>query len=197
MCGKTKNILTGLHNTSTDLWTLPIMDNKPHPQQAPKLLTNATPCRAYAAFTHSVRTRMNVVCFLHQSLGNPRISTLLKAARKSFLQGCPNIIKKLILKYLNPSPANAKGHMKQPRHGIRSTTPRVALDNIIPLTVVQEAPIHGVQHPLSKGTDQDDVGWGFPPIYEPNEQHIIEDDEPDSHFCIWCICRQEQWSGVS
>jgi hypothetical protein len=30
----------------------------------------------------------------------------------------------LVLKYLNPSPAMAKGHMKCPRHGIRSTTPK-------------------------------------------------------------------------
>jgi hypothetical protein len=31
---------------------------------------------------------------------------------------------KLILKYLNPSAATAKGHMKRPRHGIRSTRAR-------------------------------------------------------------------------
>ncbi len=28
------------------------------------------------------------------------------------------------MKYLNASPATAKGHMKQLRHGIRSTTPK-------------------------------------------------------------------------
>jgi hypothetical protein len=32
---------------------------------------------------------------------------------------------KLILKNLNPSPATAKGHMKRPRHGIKSTTPKI------------------------------------------------------------------------
>jgi hypothetical protein len=57
-------------------------------------------------------------------LCNPKISTLLKATRKGFLKGCPNITEKLILKYLNPSPATAKGHMKRPRQGIRSTTPK-------------------------------------------------------------------------
>ncbi len=74
-----------------------------------------------ATFTHSVRTRANGVKFAHQSLCNPKISTLLKAVRKGFLDGCPNLSEKLILKYLNPSPATAKGHMKRPRHGIRST----------------------------------------------------------------------------
>jgi hypothetical protein len=45
----------------------------------------------------------------------------LKAVCKGFLIGCPNLSEKLILKYLSPSPATAKGHMKQHRHGIKST----------------------------------------------------------------------------
>ena len=77
-----------------------------------------------AQFSHSISTRANKVKFAHQSLCNPKISTLLKATRKGFLKGCPNISEKLILKYLNPSPATAKGHMKQPRQGIQSTTPK-------------------------------------------------------------------------
>jgi hypothetical protein len=79
---------------------------------------------AIALFMHSVQTRMNAIWFAHQSLGNPQISTLLKAVRCGFLNRCPNISKKLILKYLNPSPATAKGHMKMPQHGIHSTTPK-------------------------------------------------------------------------
>ena len=35
---------------------------------------------------------------------------------------------KLILKYLNPSAATAKGHMKRPRHGIRSTRTRTPVE---------------------------------------------------------------------
>ena len=113
---KGKIILVGQRNASTDLWTLPI---------APKLHTGRTPITvpsdahdamptAIAAFTHSVRTRVNAVRFAHQSLGNPKISTLFKAVRRGFLKGCPNMMEKLILKYLNPSPATAKGHMKRP-----------------------------------------------------------------------------------
>jgi hypothetical protein len=82
-----------------------------------------TPHQAIAGFTHSIKTRVNTVKFAHQSLCNPKISTMLKAVRKGFLDGCPNINVTLILKYLNPSPATAKGHMKRPRHGIKSTTP--------------------------------------------------------------------------
>jgi hypothetical protein len=77
-----------------------------------------------ANFSHSVKTHANGVKFAHQPLCNPKISTLLKAVRKGFLKGCPKLSKKLILKYLNPSPATAKGYMKQPCHGIKSTCPK-------------------------------------------------------------------------
>jgi hypothetical protein len=47
----------------------------------------------------------------------------------------------LILKYLNPSPAMAKGHMKCPQHGIHSTRPkRPTNDNVPLLLVAQVAP---------------------------------------------------------
>jgi hypothetical protein len=72
-------------------------------------------------FTHSVTTRANAVNFAHQLLCNPKFSTLLKATQHGYLEGCPGINKILILKYLNPSLATAKGHMKRPRHGIKST----------------------------------------------------------------------------
>ena len=45
----------------------------------------------------------------------------MKALKKDFLKGCPNLSKELVTKYLNPSPATAKGHMKRPKKGIHST----------------------------------------------------------------------------
>ncbi len=76
-----------------------------------------------AAFTHSIRTRANAVKYAHQSLGNPKISSILKALKQGFLEGCPNMTIPLVKKYLNASPATSKGHMKRPKKGIRSTTP--------------------------------------------------------------------------
>jgi hypothetical protein len=75
-------------------------------------------------FAQSVRTKANTVKFSHQSLGNSKISTLLKAMQKGFLKGCLNILESLILRYLDLSTVTAKGHMKRPCHGIRSTWPK-------------------------------------------------------------------------
>jgi hypothetical protein len=68
---------------------------------------------------------------------NPKISSLLKALRKGFLKGCPNLSDKLVTKYLNPSPTMAKGHMKCPKKGIRSTSKKSKTkgDNVQPVSV--------------------------------------------------------------
>jgi hypothetical protein len=124
-------ILTGYKDPSTDFWTLPIKTSKMwadghrtetvlsnftmEPSHQPRTTTRGDKVHQgvnLAAFSHSIRTRGNGVKFAHQLLCNPKISTLLKAV----LRGCPNMTEKLILKYLNPSPATAKGHMKRQRY---------------------------------------------------------------------------------
>ncbi len=140
-------ILTGHKDPSTDLWVLPITPEaineaklrtsqgqdillvqsqaSPYTARAPQCPKITTPPREYkeaAMFTHSVRTRANAVKFAHQSMCNPKISSLMKALQKGFLKGCPNLSEELVTKYLNPNPAMAKGHMKRPKKGIRSTT---------------------------------------------------------------------------
>jgi hypothetical protein len=144
-----KIILRGTKDPSTDLWVLPFtpkainenqmklwtsqgIDEKicintqsragPSIARAPQSPTTVTSNAAIAMFTHSVRTRANTVKFGHQAMCDPKISSLLKALRKGFLKGCPNLSEELVTKYLNPNPATAKGHMKRPRTGIRSTS---------------------------------------------------------------------------
>jgi hypothetical protein len=122
-------ILCGFKDPSTNLWTLPI-PTKVCTAPGPTVLPRPGPCKSraphlpmdtsdthpgvtLATFTHSVQTQANAVKFAHQSLCNPKISTLFKAIRQGFLKRCPNLSETLILKYLNPSSATAKGHMKR------------------------------------------------------------------------------------
>jgi len=118
-----KVILQGRKDPATDLWTIPLSPEA-QPLAHTSKAAQTDPIKYVAVFAHSIKTRANKVKFAHQSLCNPTISKLLKATRKGFLKGCPNISETLILKYLNPSPATAKGHMKRPHQGIRSTTPK-------------------------------------------------------------------------
>ena len=116
-----KTVLKGCKDPTTNLWTIPI-NSKHATHKIDPALPDTVQHTTHSA--HSISTRANKVKFAHQSLCNPKISTLLKAMRKGFLKGCPNISEKLILKYLNPSPATAKGQMKLSRQGIHSTTPK-------------------------------------------------------------------------
>ncbi len=69
-------------------------------------------------FSHTIQTKANSIKFAHQSMCSLRIITLLKAIRCGFLKECPNLSAKRVTRYLNPSPATAKGHMKWPHQGI-------------------------------------------------------------------------------
>jgi hypothetical protein len=53
------------------------------------------------------------------------------------LKGCPNLSEELVTKYLNPRLATAKGHLKHPKKGIRSTSKKAKTkgDNIQPVPV--------------------------------------------------------------
>ncbi len=125
---------------STLLQPPPFVDCALHPKQT---LHNGV---NLASFTHSVRMQSNGVKFAHQSLCNLKISTLLKVVHKGFLKGCPNMTKKLLLRYLNPSPVTAKGHMKHPRHGIQSTHTKTPMAPIVvPVPVIPPVlPLLGV-----------------------------------------------------
>jgi hypothetical protein len=101
-------ILPGFKDPSTDLWTLPI-PTKMCTAPGPTVLPQPSPCKSgaphlpmdtsdthtgvtLATFTHSVQSRANAIKFAHQSLCNPKISTLLKAVCQGFLKGCPQFI---------------------------------------------------------------------------------------------------------
>jgi hypothetical protein len=62
---------------------------------------------------------------MHQSLCNPPKLSFLAAIPCGFLCRDPQLTTKTVIKYLPPSPAMSKGHMKQPHQGLCSTTPKI------------------------------------------------------------------------
>jgi hypothetical protein len=115
--------------------------------QFPVSLPKTPPAMEVATFTHYLQTRANAIKFLHKALCNPKILSPLKAMRKSFLKGYPNLSKELVKKYLNPSPTMAKGHMKRPKKVIRSTRIKVKTKGAIDVLIIP-APVPLVAPPL-------------------------------------------------
>ncbi len=144
----TPDAIKNQENLGTSPGAIPLQAG-PCMTQAPLFpisLPKTAPTMEVAAFTHSVWTRANAGKFSHQALCNPKITSLLKAIRKGFLKGCPNLSKDLVTKYLNPSPATAKGHMKWLKKGIRSTQIKVKTKGDIELPIVP-APVPQVMPP--------------------------------------------------
>jgi hypothetical protein len=144
-------------------------------QKNPQLIQVAT-------FLHSVRTRANAVKFAHQSLCNPRISTFMKALKKGFLKGCPNMNKELVTKYLHPSPATAKGHMKRPKKGIISTTPKGPANEIR-----NSQPIVPVVNPEVLPLFNEARPYPGPAYNASTSPAMIEEDDDESIANVFCF----------
>jgi hypothetical protein len=112
-CGTTTLSLTVPLCTSPQAYTMGGTANYTLPNPPPN---------EFGFFTHTIQTKANSIKFAHQSMCSPTISTLLKAIRRGYLDGGPNLSAKGVTRYFDPSPATAKGHMKRPHQGIRSTT---------------------------------------------------------------------------
>ncbi len=181
--------LTGTKDPTTNLWMLPItpaainnngMFSAAQKLQAGPILacTPAHPTRDdWATFAHSVQTHA------HQSMGNLKLSTLLKAIRKRFVRGCPNLNEKLVTKYLNSSPAMAKGHMKQPKKGIHSTTP--CQTKLAPLPAERMSPPIAQPAPPLIPHLQDIQHYPGPAYTATHGPNLIVDDESIANvFCF-------------
>ena len=188
-------ILRGYKDDKTDLWTLPIGTNKCAPAQhdsamsvlaCPKMTNARTsptspPTIAVANFAHTVRNKANSIKFAHQSFCSPRLATFLKAIRRGFLKGCPNLSAEGVTRYLNPSPASSKGHMKRPHQGIRSTRPHV-----VPRPSMQQVPqIHAPVYPEYEDASSSYESDGSAP--RPQNTNLIEDDVSSQDSNIFCF----------
>ncbi len=198
-----KIISCGEKDPSTDLWTLPLGSHDMTSQHATSTLPSAAPDFAdahsqpavqIAFFAHTVRTKANSIRFAHQLLCSPRISTLLKAIKRGYLKGCPNLTAHGVNKYLNPSPATVKGHMKHPRQGIRSTSrvspvpsPSVVWSHIVP------DEIHPIAHTHVHVMDNDNKdSEDSIPIHVPHVNIIESDDDSNGNVFVFAAFADKQ-----
>ncbi len=137
-----------------------------------------------AGFSYARTTKINNVKFAHQSFGNPPIALILKAINAGFLDGAPHLDAMTVQKYLVSSPATAKGHMKRPRKGIRSTTPK---ENTHILRTPQRVP--NVTMPgLVYLYDNEEERFPIMPLH--NLINDIEDESIANVFCFGAFAKK-------
>jgi hypothetical protein len=113
----------------------------------------------------------------------PKNIDTAKNSADGFLKGCPNLTKKFILKYLNPSPATAKGHMKRPKHGIKSTHPKPPKESgITKIPVISYPPqVEQIEVPEVLIKEQPR------PVLATNLPNLIRDDGNESVANAFCF----------
>jgi hypothetical protein len=140
--------------------------------------TQRNPIIETAGFSYAQTTKINNVKFAHQSFGNPPITSILKSINAGFLDGAPHLDAMTVRKYLVSSPATAKGHMKRPRKGIRSTTPK---ENTHILRTPQRVP--DVTMPgLADLYDNEEETVPIMPLH-----NLINDIEDESIANVFCF----------
>jgi hypothetical protein len=119
---------------------------------------------------------------MHQSLCNPPISSLLQAIKRNFLKGTPHLCAIMVHKYLQPSPATSKGHMKRPQKGLQSTT--IKPQKMAQLTTPPPLPPILVNHPPMPGliADNDEDS-----DYSAQLPNLITDVDNESIANIFCF----------
>lgn len=123
---KGRCIMSARRHPKTGLWVLPLA-NKPtqvQPTLPFELLSTTSTERtnAVAHNAYTMRTKQQAMKYIHQCLFSPPIPTLLRAIENKQLQSFPHLSNtKDVRRHLPDAPATAKGHMKKPRKGIRST----------------------------------------------------------------------------
>ena len=183
-------ILTGYKDTISDLWTLPILPDDSHrttlaatQQSSPGPGFSDAPSEV-ATFSYHRTTKENNVKFMHQSLCNPPRSSLLAAIRRGFLRGAPHLNLKAVAKYLPPSMATAKGHMKRPRQGIRSTTPKRPRINVpasVPDILMPGLNEYAHEANIDDGSDDDDAPGSA------QRFNLIDDIDDHSIANVFCF----------
>lgn len=114
-------VLTGKRHPATGLWLLPL-SKKPMQPSFDIITPTAQPITAAAHNAYTMPTKQQALKYIHQCLFSPPIPTLLRAIENNQLKSFPHIQRtKDVRRHLAASPATAKGHMKKPRAGLRST----------------------------------------------------------------------------
>jgi hypothetical protein len=140
---------------------------------------------------HAGMETRDILDQLSQTYG---LSTLLKAIKRGYLKGCPNLKAHGVNKCLNPSPATAKGHMKRPRQGIRSTrrvppvpSPSVVRSRIVPEVIPPIA--HAHVHVMD---DNDKDSEDSIHMHVPHANVIESDDDSDGNVFVFAVFADKQ-----
>ena len=121
-------ILKGFRNNIDGLWDVPLQlhpNDKPnYCQTTPNKLNVITPVKQHS---------QTLIQYLHAALFSPAKSTIIKALQNNHFAGWPGLTLDNVHKYLQDTPATAKGHLDQHRKNLQSTRMTKPIDDNFPI----------------------------------------------------------------
>ena len=178
---KDELVLIGNRDPESRLWRLPI-NPRAKPANNPAIEPLDLHTRPNQPITHSafnvytIPYRQNQLKYMHQCFLSPPIGTMLHAIQNKQLEGIPFMKSKMVRRHLAKSPATAKGRMKRPRTGIRSTRHRKRGSSA---AVVACPPPN---HPTATNTTPETM-----PVIVPDETH-----EVSNVFCYAALADKQK-----
>jgi hypothetical protein len=115
----TRDHRNGLWNIRLSTPPLPTTHSRDLPAPAPP--RSMLSCE-HANNVHEMRNQRDLVAYLHRACFSPAKSTWLKAIKAGYFATWPGLTAELVTKHLPKSIATAKGHLRQERQNLRSTT---------------------------------------------------------------------------
>ncbi len=210
MCHNINNgniILIGEKDPSTNLRTLPLGTQDMTSQHAPSTLLSValvmpTPMpplqyRLHLLFKLSVQ-RLTAFASLTNHYAAHNCPHYSRWSTKVTSKGCPNLTAHGITKYLNPSPATAKGHIKCPHQGIQNTcaacegdiSPHIWLP-VLPNTIPE--PIANADV-INLNDINNIVEHEFP--MHVTHANVIESDEESDGYAFVFAAFADKWEGT-
>jgi hypothetical protein len=124
-----KKVLEGVRSKSGGgLWDIPIP--LPSPKTPPLSIPTPKTHQHSPSLNIILRTdkkSTDLAAYHHAAMFSPTTDTFVKAIDKNYFLGWPGLTSKLIRKHLPPTVATESGHLRQEKHGLRSTkTPTTA-----------------------------------------------------------------------
>ena len=83
----------------------------------------------FANNAYDIKVKRDLVTYYHQCCFSLVVSTWLEAIENGFFCTWPGLTATVVKKYLQPSMATAKGHMKQQANNLRSTKVKVKIES--------------------------------------------------------------------
>ena len=195
-------IIQGARSTTGDgLWNIPL----PSPTPTINNVHNCSlPHPSINVIIRKSTTAKDLALYLHATCFSPTKDTFLKAIKNNHFIGWPGLTATLIQKHLTPTIASIKGHLKQEKQGLQSTStklpfPSFSDEDMNPPSDIPNIKTHDVILSITSKSDKAfmDLTGRFPHCSSRGNEYILIIYHYDSNAILGLPLKNRQASTIT